>query len=340
VNNPGFLSLVTGRLFNFIKIISSYMISRITGNVIHWGRPVSVSIEPTNLCNLHCPECPSGSKTLTRERGYIEHDTFKKIIDQLSPDLFWLTFYFQGEPFLHPGFHDMVRYAKSRKIYVSTSTNGHFLTETNAISTISSGTDRLIISLDGTEQETYSSYRKGGSYEKVKQGISEIVNLKKTMNSSGPYIVIQFLVLKSNQHQIGEIKQLGKDLGVNKVELKTAQFYDFEKGNPLMTDIDRFSRYKKCDSLSGDIPSYKIKNRLANRCFRMWSSAVITWDGWVVPCCYDKDAEYKMGNIKEQPFDEIWNSRKYNDFRKKLIHSRKEIGICKNCAEGMGYVSF
>lgn len=316
------------------------MVSRITRKVIHWGHPLSVSIEPTNLCNLHCPECPSGSKILKRERGFIGSDIFKKIIDQLSPHLYWLTFYFQGEPFLHPEFHEMVSYAKSKKIYVSTSTNGHFLTEINTISTIKSGIDRLIISLDGTDQESYSSYRKGGSFEKVVQGIREIVSRKKRLKSGKPYIVIQFLVLKTNQHQIREIKQLGVELGVNKVELKTAQFYEFEKGNPLMTDIDHYSRYKKCISGSENTPTFKIKNRLANRCFRMWSSSVITWDGWVVPCCYDKDAGYKMGNIKDQSFQEIWTSQKYGEFRKKILQSRQEIDICKNCAEGMGYFSF
>jgi radical SAM protein with 4Fe4S-binding SPASM domain len=316
------------------------MFSRITRKVIHLGGPLSVSIEPTNLCNLHCPECPGGSQLLKRERGFIEPDTFKKIIDQLSPDLWWLTFYFQGEPYLHPGFHEMVSYAKSKNIYVSTSTNGHFLTEINAILTVKSGIDRLIISLDGTDQEAYSFYRKGGSFEKVLQGISEIVKQKKSLKSGKPYIVIQFLVLKTNQHQIRKIKQLGVELGVNKVELKTAQFYDFEKGNPLMTDIDRYSRYKRFISGTGNTPIFKIKNRLARHCFRMWSSGVITWDGWVVPCCYDKDAGYRMGNLNDQSFHEIWNSQKYHEFRKKIIHSRHEIDICKNCAEGLGYISF
>lgn len=328
------------KIINFIKILTSYLLSRITQKIIHWGRPVSISIEPTNLCNLHCLECPSGTRLLSRERGLIETDTFRKIIDQLSPDLHWLTFYFQGEPYLHSQFHEMVSYAKSKNIYVSTSTNGHFLNEINAISTVKAGIDRLIISLDGTDQESYSAYRKGGSYEKVVQGITEIVNRKKSLNSGKPYIVIQFLVLKTNQHQISKIRQLGLDLGVNKVELKTAQFYEFAKGNPLMTDIDRYSRYKRCISGSDNTPLYKIKNRLPNRCFRMWSSSVITWDGWVVSCCYDKDAGYKMGNLNDQSFNEIWTGQKYHDFRQKILHSRKEIDICKNCSEGLGYFSF
>jgi radical SAM protein with 4Fe4S-binding SPASM domain len=306
-----------------------------TGKVIHWGRPVSVSIEPTNFCNLHCPECPSGQRILTRDRGYIEPETFKKIIDQLSPELHWLTFYFQGEPYLHPGFHEMVSYAKSKSIRVSVSTNGHFLDGSNAAETIRSGIDQLIISLDGSDPKAYSAYRIGGSYVRVINGIKEIVQQKKETRSHRPSVVLQFLVLKTNQHQLREINELGAELGVNKVELKSAQFYDYEKGNPLMTDIDRYSRYEKCAVDSPDGALFKIKNRLPRRCFRMWSSSVFTWDGWVVPCCYDKDATYKMGNINERTFADIWNSKAYDDFRKKIIHSRHEIDICKNCAEGL-----
>jgi radical SAM protein with 4Fe4S-binding SPASM domain len=323
------------RLLNFFKLLISYRISRMTGNVIHWGRPVSISIEPTNYCNLHCPECPSGQRLLTRERGFIPPETFKKIIDQLSPELHWLTFYFQGEPYLHPGFYEMVRYAKSKNIRVSTSTNGHFLDASNAAATIRSGIDRLIISLDGADPKAYSAYRIGGSYVKVIQGIKEIVRQKNELGSGKPSVVLQFLVLKSNQHQIRDIKELGTELGVSRVELKSAQFYDFEQGNPLMTDISRYSRYEKCTERSPDGALFKIKNRLPRHCFRMWSSTVFTWDGWVVPCCYDKDAAFKMGNIREKPFNDIWNSKIYDNFRNKIIHTRQEIDICKNCAEGL-----
>jgi radical SAM protein with 4Fe4S-binding SPASM domain len=319
---------------NSLKITTGYLLSRITRRVIHWGQPISVSIEPTNLCNLHCPECPSGTGILKRERGFIDPGRFKRILDQLAPDLSRLMFYFQGEPYLHPSFTEMVKYAKAKGIHVSTSTNGHFLTNTNVAGTIEAGLDRLIISLDGTDPKAYASYRKGGSFDKVTEGIREIVQRKKSMRSRKPCIVIQFLVLKTNQHQIRQIKKLGKELGADKVELKTAQFYNFENGNQLMTDIARFSRYEQCNS-PGNGPKYRIKSRLPNHCFRMWNSAVITWDGWVVPCCYDKDASIKMGNLNEQSFREIWAGQKYREFRKKILFSRKEVDICRNCTEGI-----
>jgi radical SAM protein with 4Fe4S-binding SPASM domain len=66
----------------------------------------------------------------------------------------------------------------------------------------------------------------------------------------------------------------------------------------------------------------------------MWHAAVITWDGKVVPCCFDKDASHVMGDVTRQSFKKIWFGEQYNQFRTLLLKSRSEIEICKNCTEG------
>jgi len=277
---------------------------------------------------------------LTRERGATDFSGFKNIIDQLSPTLFYLNLCFQGEPYIHPLFPDMVRYAKIKRIYVTSSTNGHFLTPQNVTMTLESGLDNLIISLDGTDAETYHIYRTGGDFAAVISGIKEITRQKKETGNKKPRIIIQFLVLKSNQHQVKLIKHLGKELGAEKVVLKTAQINDFSEGNPLIPDLSGFSRYKKIINRQGDPASYKIKNRLPNHCFRMWSACIVTWDGSVVPCCFDKDAKYNMGNTNDQNFEKIWTNEEYRQFRKKILRSRKTIDICNNCTEGTGWSYF
>ena len=254
---------------------------------------------------------------------------FHSIIDQLSPGLAWLTLYFEGEPFMNPRFIDFIFYARSKGIYVSSSTNGHFLNMENAEATVRSGLNRLIISIDGTDQQTYEAYRIGGSLKKVVEGINVLAEAKKSAGSKTPEIIIQFLVLRSNQQQIKDIRKKGIEWGGNRVEIKTAQFYNFENGNPLMPDNGRFSRYQG----NGQ---FKLKNILPGHCFRMWTGSVITWDGTVVPCCFDKDAKHWFGNIKDKSFREIWNSREYNDFRRMILNQRKTIEICRNCTEGMG----
>ncbi|MEX2596336.1 MAG: SPASM domain-containing protein, partial [Salibacteraceae bacterium] len=241
----------------------------------------------------------------------------------------YINFYFQGEPYLHPKFFDLVKKAGNAGIYTSTSTNAHFLNDQRAKLTVQSGLDQLIISIDGTEQGTYESYRKEGSLDKVVEGTKNILSWKKQLKSPTPHVVFQFLVVRPNQHQVDEVKALGKKLGVDEVRLKTAQVYDFEDGNPLIPTIDKFSRYKQTSS-----GKWVIKNPLNNHCWRMWSGAVITWDGKVVPCCFDKDATHVMGDVKNQGFKSIWKSEAYRNFRSSILKSRSEIEMCKNCSEG------
>ncbi|MDQ3191340.1 MAG: SPASM domain-containing protein [Bacteroidota bacterium] len=318
-----------GKLLNHLQIISGYLLSKYSGKVIHWGKPLSVSIEPTTSCNLRCPECPSGLRSFSRPTGMLELAFYKTVIDELYKKLLYLIFYFQGEPYLHPNFFELIKYASSRKIYTATSTNAHYLDDDKARKTIESGLSRLIISIDGTTQETYENYRVGGKLEKVIQGTQNIIKWKKELKSKTPYVIFQFLVVKQNEHQVEEIKKLGKKLGVDKVALKTAQVYDYKNGNDLIPETAKYSRYKKIGN-----GCYKIKNSLSNHCWKLWHSCVITWDGLIVPCCFDKDATHKLGNLKNNSFSEIWKSKEYYEFRKKVLNSRKEIDICQNCTEG------
>jgi radical SAM protein with 4Fe4S-binding SPASM domain len=317
------------RLENAGKILSSYHLSRLIKRPEIFGMPVSISIEPTTSCNLRCPECPSGLRSFTRPTGMLDQNLFTHVIDQVAGTLTYLTFYFQGEPYLHTHFTDMVRYASLKGIYTSTSTNGHFLSNDLAKATVQSGLDRLIISIDGTTQETYEQYRVGGVLEKVIEGTQNILRWKRELKSKTPHVIFQFLVVQPNEHQIGEVYRLAKKIGVDQVILKTAQIYDYENGSRLIPQQEKYSRYKKQST-----GLYVLKNKLDNECWRMWHSCVVTWDGKIVPCCFDKDASHVLGDLKHQTFENIWHGEKYRTFRSSLLRSRQEIEICKNCTEG------
>ncbi|MCP9770855.1 radical SAM protein [Lacihabitans sp. LS3-19] len=325
-----FLSKLTlKRVYNSLGLVFGYIFSKITKTPINGFLPVALAFEPTTSCNLRCPECPSGLRSFTRPTGMLNKEIFERTISDLSDTLLYLTFYFQGEPYLHKDFLQMVSFATKKKIYTSTSTNAHYLTPENALATVKSGIDRMIISLDGTTQDTYEQYRVGGQIEKVIEGTKNLISAKKTLNSKTPYIIFQFLVVKPNEHQIEEAKKLSKELGVDAIRFKTAQIYDYQEGSELIPENQKYSRYQKLKN-----GTYEIKNKLLNHCWKMWHSAVITWDGLVVPCCFDKDAQYRMGDVSKQSFKDVWASDKYLKFRKQLIGSRKNIDICKNCTEG------
>lgn len=317
------------KLWNAFKVVAGFYLSKWTGRELQFGLPISIAIEPTTACNLGCPECPSGLKQFTRPTGNLKIDFYQKALSELEKTLTYIIFYFQGEPYINPSFLDMVKLAHEKKIYTATSTNAHFLNPKNAERTVLSGLDRLIISIDGTTQEVYEQYRIHGKLDKVIEGTKNIVAAKRKLNSATPHIIFQFLVVKPNEHQIDDVYKMAEELGVDEVRLKTAQVYDYENGNPLIPTIEKYSRYKKLAD-----GTYKIKNTLENHCWKLWNSCVITWDGKVVPCCFDKDATYQLGDLSESTFSQIWHNQKYRAFRASVLESRKQIDICTNCSEG------
>jgi hypothetical protein len=323
------LSKLNGkRIFNAFKLYSSYYFSKTLKKPIQWGMPLSMEIEPTTSCNLRCPQCPSGLREFTRDTGMLDLNLYKKILDEIHPELVWLILYFQGEPFLNKNFLEFVKYAATKNVYIATSSNAHYFTDEMAKATVQSGLDRLIISIDGTSQDTYGKYRIGGKIEKVIEGTQNLLKWKKELGVKTPHIIWQFIAFKHNEHQIPEIKKLAKEIGVDELGIKTAQIYDYQTSDEFIPENEKLSRYSKTDD------GYKIKNKLLNQCWRMWRGSVITWDGLVVPCCFDKDATHRFGNVSKQTFKEVWKGEQYNNFRNAILKSRKEIDICTNCTEG------
>ncbi|MEE4256708.1 MAG: radical SAM/SPASM domain-containing protein [Bacteroidales bacterium] len=324
-----FISKLSPRkVWNYTMLAVSYRVSILTRIAMHAGMPFSISVEPTTSCNLRCPECPTGLRTLKRPHGNLDLLEFRNILEQLNSRLAYLMLYFQGEPMLNPQFFDLIALARKYRIYMATSTNAHYLDDERARKVVESGLDRLIISIDGTDSETYQLYRRGGDLGLVTGNIKSVMKWKKKLGSGTPYVILQFLVFRHNEHQIPQMKLLAKELGVDKLEFKSAQVYNYEEDKLYIPDIKRYSRYVR-----GADGRWKLKKPIRNRCFRMWSGAVITWDGRVVPCCFDKDAEFQLGNIEEQAFRTIWKGRTYKTFRRKILSNRSEIDICRNCTE-------
>jgi len=317
------------KVYNYGLLLGSYFYSKAFKKNYHRGFPFALSIEPTTSCNLRCPQCPSGLRQFTRPIGMLDPEMFNKFIDQIKSHVHSLNFYFQGEPYLNPDFLKMVKSASTNNIYTLTSTNAHYLTDEMSKLTIESGLDEMIISIDGVTQEVYEQYRIGGKLDKVLEGAKNIIKWKKTLKSRTPFVVFQFVAFKSNEHQVEMVKQLGKQLGADTVRIKTAQIYDFENSQELIPENKALSRYKK-----DKFGKWQIKNPLLNQCWRMWQGCVITWDGKMVPCCFDKDAHYQLGDLKKDLFKEVWKSQAYNAFRQSILNGRKEIDICKNCTEG------
>lgn len=318
------------RFENLLLVAFSYLKSYVSGSTIVNGMPLAISVELTNHCNLKCPECVSGSGLMQRERGFMDITLYNKIMEELKPYLFSINLYFQGEPMMHPQFFDFLSFINSTRAVVST--NGHYLDSDSSQRLVKSGLFKLIISMDGTDQESYSSYRKNGSFATVLEGIRNVAEAKKRFNSPLK-IEIQFLINRLNEHQVPEVKELAKRFKT-KLRLKSMQVINKEETAFWLPENSRFRRYSMKNG------EYVIKSLLPDRCARLWFNPVITWDGKVVPCCFDKDAEHVMGDINNETFRQIWGGQNYSVFRKNIHSDRKRIKICRNCTSGLRGVRY
>jgi len=327
----GYMKMLTLRKIRNKGLLRlSYFLSRILKRHIHWGFPESLSIEPTSFCNLHCPECPAGNNQLKRNRTFLSLDDYRSIIDEHDKYLIYVQLFFQGEPLLHPHFAEMVRYARQRKIHVSTSTNAQLLTPALAEKLVTAGLNRIIISIDGTTQEVYEQYRKGGSLNLAINGLENIVKAKKRCGSTLPFIELQFVVFRSNEHQINDVLALGKRLGADKVSIKTAQLSPFASGHPSMPAQDKYSRYQKRED-----GTYALKREKTFYCKRVWISAVVNAENQLLPCCFDKSAEFPLGSLSIQRVRTITKLQTTKKFRERVWFAADKPEICSNCTEGL-----
>jgi radical SAM protein with 4Fe4S-binding SPASM domain len=318
-----------GRAINAVKVLSSFIVARLIRKPVLWGMPISYSIEPTNHCNLKCPECPSGLGWLTRPLGLLNPEDFKKLIDEISSTGFYVQLFFQGEPFINKNLYTMINYARGKNMYVSISTNGHFINEENVDIVLKNAPDKIIYSIDGLDEKSYQNYRVGGTFEQADAGLRALLNKKKEINQSHPYVELQFIVMKQNEHQLDEVIKYGNDVGVDKVVFKTMQISSYKNALEFLPVNKKYRRYII------DNGSFGIKGKMKNHCFAVWRTSVITWDGKVVPCCFDKDAEYELGLTNGKSFKDVWHSDEYSNYRARILGDRQSISMCTNCTEGL-----
>ena len=304
--------------------------------------PVFVSIEPANICNLHCPECPVGNTGLRSVQSgshtppkFIPVPLYKNILRQLVPYIHTVQLFFQGEPLLNRNLPLLVRLAHSQGLYTIVSTNAQLLTPPLASELIRAGLNRLILSIDGITEQSYSAYRQGGSLKKAIDGLKAAVAAKKQLHAN-TVIEWQCLRLKSNEKEWETIKRCYKDYGADRLVFKTAQLYDYADGNPLMPSCERNTRY----SLSSD-GKYHIRRPWwkSSVCRRLFTGCVINTAGEVLPCCFDKSSLFPFGSLFRHSFAAVWHSAAADAFRRKVLspltapslHSRP--AICNNCTE-------
>jgi radical SAM protein with 4Fe4S-binding SPASM domain len=294
------------------------------------GMPQTMIIEVSALCNLKCALCPTGTDTLKRDKGLIKQSDYERIITEVGPYLRYLNLYFCGEPLLHNKICEMIQYAKIKKVstvQLHTNANVDF-SEDFIKKLILSGLDLLVISLDGATQEVYARYRRGGILEKGLNFVRMIAEEKKKQNLFYPKLVIQFIIMGHNYTQLEQMKRIVQATGADSLQLKLL--------NPNMAKVglkekEEFLPRQELAGANIRIGRSVDLNQ-PKMCSLLWDSAVVTWDGLVVPCCADTDATVVLGRLsQDRAFRKVWMSKRYRDFRTKVQQERKSIILCRDC---------
>ena len=336
------IRFLASRSINQLRCWWSYALS-LLGVVRVRHLPTFVSVEPANFCQLRCPECPVGKgktengKVKGASGKVMSMEVFEHVLKQVQETAHTMQFYFQGEPLLNKQLPAMIGKAHQAGLYTIVSTNAQALTMLMAQELVKSGLDRIIVSIDGFSEESYAAYRVGGSLHRALEGLEHLREAKMEYGSS-IRIELQVLRLRTNEHEWEWIQRNYKTLGATHLVFKTAQLYDYEHGNPLMPSDERYSRYKK----SADGTYHLRRSASANSilpfrrkwrpCYRLWSGCVITTAGDVLPCCYDKDHQHKLGNLTAQTLEGVWHGTKANALRKRILDSTEVLPeMCKNC---------
>lgn len=267
--------------------------------------------------------CPSGKGQLKRPRGTADMKLYRKFILENRKTLTNIMLHFQGEPLMCQQLDEMIAFARQNRIHTMFSTNGQLLVQ-NIDLIRNARPDHIIVSLDGLTDETYTKYRVGGKVQNVFDGLEKLSQLPA---KERPYTELQFLVFSHNEHEIHELKNLKKKYRIDKITLKSAQIYENSQVD-FLPENQKFSRYAVTENRN-----FQLKKELKSQCKRLIFGTVVCFDGRVVPCCFDKDADHEFGNISNQSLAEIRNSEKFRNFVKQVFTQRNGIEICNNCTE-------
>ncbi len=315
------------RIANLVRVELEYRLHKTRIK----GRPYILIVDPTTICNLKCPLCPTGTKTLNRKPQMMAWDTYTRTLDLLAPHAYEINLHNWGESLLHPRIFDMIHYARRKNLATNMSTNFNRVQPEDIDQIVASGLEYLILSIDGVSPETYRRYRRGGDLEQVLENVRRLVATKASKKSQTPYIEWQFIVFRHNQHEIEAARRMASDLGVDRFRL-------IPPGLPF-EDQNAENLKKKwfipslSEATGGEIEDLRA-DQISSGCFYLYRSVTVNPDGRIAPCCIVYGAQNDFGDLTKSSFTSIWNNPLYTSARAQFKTNGKVTvpTVCDRCS--------
>ena len=273
------------------------------------GLPVEYIVETTAKCNLYCPMCPR--ETHKQPKEDMTDQIFERLVQGAGRTGEHMMLIGLGEPFMDKKIFDRIEFCQRHGVATLLSTNGTFLDEAMATRLLDSSLEHITLSFDGASKETFEHYRKGARFEKVRDNFVRFCRMKHARGAK-LQIVVQMVRMPGNAHEADEFKRFWSQIeGVDQVRIKEDE-----------TNLVQPEKSPRATSLT-------------RRCHYLWRGAMyVKHDGRVFPCCqsYALDGE-PVGDLREQPLEEIFNSDEMRRLRRAHAQGRAiEIDMCARCS--------
>lgn len=282
-----------------------------------WSFPYELAIDVTNKCNLHCSYCPTGrGEQGGRGRGSMDLATFRDIIDELGPYAYRVELFNWGEPLFAKDLPEMVAYAEARGVRTIVSSNLSFpLAEDRLRDLVDAGLSYLTAAIDGVDQSSYETYRRGGRFELALNNLRRFVEYKRASGRANPHITWQYLVFAHNEPYVETARAMASEMGVD----------CFSAIGGLHDD----PAWAPSKAYSFDYLQVR-----GNRCVWLWQKAVFHWDGGFASCCAGFHKKDDFDAYQRGTFRRMWNNEKFRTARR--IWTRPESPLpeghfCSDC---------
>jgi MoaA/NifB/PqqE/SkfB family radical SAM enzyme len=294
-------------------------------------------IEPSLECNLECVMCPW--RELRPDVARMSGDTFARIAQYL-PLTEGVDFTGGGEPTTNPHLPHMVQVVKEAGCEVGFSTNATLLDRGLAETLVSLGQDWISFSVDGATPATYEHIRQGAQFETVVTNIETLHEIKNAHRSQAPKMMMVFVMMHENFHELPIYVDLAHDLGVEHIIFKNLDVILkdedderrlFSHDGPLMSDLEPIivEARKRAKKLNIGLRLYSMQPRELAICeHNPLHNLFFNWAGYVSPCItlsYAEDRVFngeqyfvpcqRYGNINNESLEQVWQKISYREFR-------------------------
>jgi MoaA/NifB/PqqE/SkfB family radical SAM enzyme len=266
----------------------------------------------------------------------LSFECFKKYFDPHAPYLFECILHNWGESLLNKGIFSMISYAQSKNVGTNLSTNFVNTTDDDLNRLLDSGIEYLTISLDGTSQESYATYRVRGDFAKVRRNLETFLGRRARRKLRTPVVEWQYIVMKHNQSEVEEAERLSREIGVDVMRFIPVGL-PFEAENRSALAEDWFPTGVAGRVEINDGQQIFGQDGRPGGCFYLYRSMTINPDGGVSPCCIVYKQERDFAHLEAADtidIESVWNNEKFRSGRSLFaadeIADRKPT-ICDSC---------